>query len=398
MSMIKRIVLTGGPCGGKTLSLPYLSEKLRNYGWRVFIVPEVATTVLNGIQDMNYIVNTKPDLHDIIQDSIFRQQVNIENEIFQLAGKFVTDESDELNKCVILIDRGLMDIKAYSDKSFFEKLQFVYHLNTTDIHKRYDAVIHLVSVALGAEDFYTKINNLSRRENIEEARIADTKTRDCWLGHPKLRVINNSTDFKGKLKKLLSETLAVLGDPVPLEIERKFILFDKPDLKGNNVVSYDVSIEQMYIESFSDKEEERIRKRGRGNSFAYYKTTKIPITNFKRQEIETEINAIEYERLSYKKLKDTRVINKTRHFFVYKDQYFELDEFHGFLEGLFILELELTEENSICELPEFLGKVEEVTEDPFYKNFNLAHNKSNLALEKITSVLESHREEGRKKH
>lgn len=42
------IVLTGGPCAGKTTALSYISEKLMDKGFRVFIVPEVATMLING--------------------------------------------------------------------------------------------------------------------------------------------------------------------------------------------------------------------------------------------------------------------------------------------------------------------------------------------------------------
>jgi len=44
----KEIVLTGGPCGGKTTGLSYISEKLMDWGFRVFIVPEVATMIIGG--------------------------------------------------------------------------------------------------------------------------------------------------------------------------------------------------------------------------------------------------------------------------------------------------------------------------------------------------------------
>lgn len=40
----KEIVVTGGPCAGKTTGLSYVQQKLMDRGWRPFIVPEVATT------------------------------------------------------------------------------------------------------------------------------------------------------------------------------------------------------------------------------------------------------------------------------------------------------------------------------------------------------------------
>jgi len=42
---ITKIVLTGGPCGGKTTSLAKLSEKLKELGIKAFFVPEIASLV-----------------------------------------------------------------------------------------------------------------------------------------------------------------------------------------------------------------------------------------------------------------------------------------------------------------------------------------------------------------
>lgn len=45
---ITKVCLTGGPCAGKTSGLAYLSEKLRDDGISVFMVPEAATLLANG--------------------------------------------------------------------------------------------------------------------------------------------------------------------------------------------------------------------------------------------------------------------------------------------------------------------------------------------------------------
>ena len=45
---IWRLVLTGGPCGGKTTSQARLSTFFENLGWKVFRVPEAATVLLGG--------------------------------------------------------------------------------------------------------------------------------------------------------------------------------------------------------------------------------------------------------------------------------------------------------------------------------------------------------------
>ena len=43
MKDIKRIVLTGGPCAGKTTALAKIVEHFSNLGYQVFTLPEVPT-------------------------------------------------------------------------------------------------------------------------------------------------------------------------------------------------------------------------------------------------------------------------------------------------------------------------------------------------------------------
>ena len=45
---IKRIVLTGGPCAGKTTALVRIIEHFSNLGFKVFTVPEVPTMYSQG--------------------------------------------------------------------------------------------------------------------------------------------------------------------------------------------------------------------------------------------------------------------------------------------------------------------------------------------------------------
>ena len=45
---IYKLVLTGGPCGGKTTGQSKLAEFFENLGWKVFRVPETATVLMSG--------------------------------------------------------------------------------------------------------------------------------------------------------------------------------------------------------------------------------------------------------------------------------------------------------------------------------------------------------------
>ena len=45
---VTKILLTGGPCAGKTTSLAKLQNALDNKGFRVYCVPEAATLMMKG--------------------------------------------------------------------------------------------------------------------------------------------------------------------------------------------------------------------------------------------------------------------------------------------------------------------------------------------------------------
>jgi signal recognition particle GTPase len=45
---VTRILLTGGPCAGKTTSLAKMQVAFDNKGFRVYCVPEAATMMMKG--------------------------------------------------------------------------------------------------------------------------------------------------------------------------------------------------------------------------------------------------------------------------------------------------------------------------------------------------------------
>ena len=74
---------------------------------------------------------------------------------------------------LILCDRGILDGSAYIQEEMWHQV-----LDENDIvpqnfiSKRYDAVLHMVTAAQGAEEFYN-YSNEARFENPEQARKRD---------------------------------------------------------------------------------------------------------------------------------------------------------------------------------------------------------------------------------
>lgn len=76
--------------------------------------------------------------------------------------------------------------------------------NEVDLRdNRYDQIIHMVTAANGAERFYALDNNSTRTEGIEVACLLDKKTKNVWIGHPYIDVIDNSTNFEMKIARVL---------------------------------------------------------------------------------------------------------------------------------------------------------------------------------------------------
>ncbi len=365
----REIVLTGGPCSGKTTGINYLSEKLRDWGWRVFIVPEVATMfILGGVPDISDIAAKDTKLYYKIQKQILLTQRALRQKFTDLADEF----DDE--KMVIIYDRAEMDGKAYVPAERFDAFLEEENLELRYVRDNHDGVIFLVTAAKGAESFFTLANNKARRESLEEARTADDKTLAAWNGHPHIKIVDNSTDFEGKMKRCLQGMARILGVPVPLEIERKFLLKRLPDFKNFPVPVEKIYIEQMYLVS-PDHENVRIRRRSQNGSSVYYKTTKNKISPRVRHETESAISAGDYLDLSALKDPETNVLEKFRYCFPYNNQYFELDWIYS-PETHYLLEIELTEENDKIELPPFLEIDREVTEEKKYSNHEISKRKT----------------------
>lgn len=352
---IPRIVITGGPCAGKTTGLAYISEKLADRGFYPLIVPEVPTLLMLG--------NATPKAYseEVFQRGVVKLMHEME-EVWDGIGR----SRPELNP-VLVCDRGIPDCPPYMRPDTYEGILRDLTLGSaTEVRdRRYKGAIHLRSVAYDKPELYTTANNAARRENVDEARSRDEQTLAAWVGHPHLRVVDNSTDFEGKLHRLDQELCSILGIPVPLEIENKYrcapVRFEDIPQPCQRI-----EIEQHYL---LGQKGGRIRKRGQHDSFVYFRTQKVDVRPGVRIETEDFITAEEY-RVSLRFTE--KGLRKERWCFVWENQYFELDLIPQKGGLLYLLELELTQEQQRVRLPPFLTIEAEVSHDPAYSNYHLA--------------------------
>ena len=360
MKKIFHLVLTGGPCGGKSTALTKIYEELTQKGYTVLIVPESATeVVLSGVT---------PTLIGNIsfQEILFEKQLQKE-ELYKKITQCIQN-----NKIVLLYDRGIIDNKCYMQNSDFKSMLKKFNTNEMEIKTRYNAVFHLVTAADGAEEYYTTKNNTARKESVEEAKILDKKCIAAWNGHPHLRVIDNSTDFETKINRVLEEIYSAIGEPVPVEIERKFLI-KKESIEYISKFCPDTvcDIIQFYLIN-KNGFERRIRCTAIDGNYSYFYTEMKRAKDEGRIEIEKKISQKEYLKLLAEEVDvNLKWIKKKRVCLVYKCQYIEIDMF-DFSRDKAIMEIELTNMSQKISLPNFVQVIKEVTYDDKYSNYNLA--------------------------
>ena len=357
---ITKIVLTGGPCAGKTTALSWINNYFTNRGYSVLFVPETATELItNGVAPW-----TCNDSYNF--QLVQMKMQKCKEQLYEAAAKTMNNE-----KVLIVCDRGMLDAKAYiKDVEFKRALK---ELNTTEIKERdsYDAVFHLSTAAKGCEAAYTLSNNTARTETPEQARILDDKVISAWTGHPHFRIIDNSTDFEHKLERLLKEITSFMGEPEPYEIERKYLIYF-PDLKelDNMPNCTKVDIIQTYLKSI-DGTERRVRARGVNGDFMYTITEKKKISDIKRIEIEKRITQDEYIKYLMEADYNLHPIHKTRYCLSENNQYFEIDIYPEW-DKQAIMEIELSSEEDKISIPSFIKVIKEVTDDNNYSNYSMA--------------------------
>ena len=357
---ITRIVITGGPCAGKTTAMSWIQNAFTQQGYKVLFVPETATELIKG-GVAPWTCGTNAEYQKC------QMQLQLEKErLFYQAARTMPER-----KILIVCDRGTLDNKAYMNEEELQQVLESLDANEVDLRDHYDAVFHLVTAAKGAEEFYTTANNSARIETPQEAAALDDRLIAAWTGHPHLRIIDNTTQFEDKMKRLIREISFFLGQPQNYEIERKYLI-EYPDLAWleNNPACQRIEIIQTYL-TCAPGEELRVRQRGIDGNYVYFQTTKRKGTGIKRVELERRLTQAEYLRLLMDADPTKRPIRKTRYCLTYQNQYFEIDVY-PFWNDRAIVELELSDEDTPVNFPPQLKIIREVTEDEAYKNEALA--------------------------
>ncbi len=363
MKSITKIVITGGPCGGKSTAMSWIESNLSKQGYKVLFIPETASElILGGVAP--WTVNTNYDF----QKALVSLQIQKER-VFEMAANNMENE-----KILIVADRGISDNKAYMTDAEWESLCRELGGSEIAFRDNYDAVFHLVTAAKGAEKFYTLSNNQARTETPEQAIAMDEKIITCWTGHPYLRIIDNSTDFTGKMRRLVSEITHFLGEPNAFETERRYLI-RMPDLKALECLPNcrKVEIIQTYLIRQDGEPLVRVRQRGSHGSYIYVKTTAQRTADGHLLETEQRLTKDEYLNLLMDADTSLRQIRKNRYCLTENNLYFEIDVY-PFWKQQALLEIQVNDSQQPIAFPPFLSILRDVTQDSAYKSYGIAQH------------------------
>lgn len=178
----KKIVLTGGPGGGKSTAADLFMRELDQ---KIVVVPEAASLVYGG----GFPRNAEAEAVKCAQRAIYHVQKNLED-VWGLLNPYP----------VLLCDRGTVDGLAYwpeDGTNFFEDVHTSFEAELS----RYDAVLFFETAAKGGH--LINSGNSVRNESLKQAIELDDRLQKIWSRHPHFTLIKNENSFFDKLTRAI---------------------------------------------------------------------------------------------------------------------------------------------------------------------------------------------------
>lgn len=384
-----KICITGGPCAGKTTAIASVSEKLRELGFTVFVVPEAATLIFAGGGDL--------DLSNYDEYSALKFQYYLLQQ--QKCLEDIYSEQAILNqkKVVVLCDRGVMDGSAYLTTDQWKTLVDEWDIDVVRMRdRRYDMVIHLVTAADGAEDFYSSGilgTNEARVENLQQSRDLDKKLQKAWMAHPCFVVIDNKKNkgFTNKIERVETAVMRHLGFPTSVKFNNKYLLRNNDGKLLDKLLNCGLVLEKSYLTDTYIKTKDDLSNnihylRMRWGDSVRKNFMKIRKTLIKHDEddkdelvtIRRQITWKEYKSYEAMKAEGMKPITRERAVFLWKSKNFLVDciEIDGYRFAILIIETEMSGEIEEIERPEVIenSTICEITDVEEWQMYNLARS------------------------
>ena len=223
---IVKVVLTGGPGGGKTSVLNAIKNltiteegykniiKLGDKKIKLVTISETATELISS-----GIPPTEAERIYDFQDILFEiQKSKEESSIKSLRFGYDTDI------ILFLYDRGLLDGMAYLDKKGeFEDIMASKDVKELDILDKYDLVLDLLSTATCAPEKYGFESNEARFEDVEWAKSVDRKTSAAWVGHRNMKLFDSGVSLEEEVNNVIEYLKDYILNGSNIEKEEYFI-------------------------------------------------------------------------------------------------------------------------------------------------------------------------------
>jgi predicted ATPase/CYTH domain-containing protein len=364
---IVKIVLTGGPAAGKTTLISrILKEFKQDDGWRVITIPETATDLISGfgIKPFGNRMSMLEFQDFVVADQLHKEKLALD------AAQIVPEQN-----VLVVYDRALLDDKAYITDAEFEWVIGKFGLSTEAVLTKYDAVIHLVTCAKGAEFAYN-LGNSARTESLDHAVEMDDKTLRAWSAHPNLKIIDNAVDFEKKIQRALREIYRIVGEPEPLDRKRKYLI-TMPDM-NRLVVNYGAvpfEMVQHYLVGTNPTIERRIRRQKNGADYLYFYTEKHNMPDNTQWDTERPISGKIYLKYLLEADPNLQEVHKVKYRFNYGDGRFEIDVYPFSKEKAVMFGYSARENENLV-IPEEIEILKDVTGDLEYKNKTLARRQT----------------------
>jgi len=359
------IVVTGGPCAGKSTALPLLKAHAESLGYNVILVPEAATALAAmGI--------TPLAAHETNTTAEFQLSVAK----IQLAAHEAATQAAHRSRLpsIVIHDRGLLDLTAYTSEQ--ESILAHLGLSREQASALYNGVLHFTSAAIDAPTHYETTSNKARRESAAEAAALDEALRLSWSTVSPYWVISapHPISFETKLSRALIALESILnaGTHHSQEHERKYLITEL-STKALSRLPPPKALEQWYIHSKNSTTERRVRASTSPTGLvSYQETIKSADTALTRQEQECTISQEEFFAiLASTHSTELTLLRKLRYILTTPHHRFEIDHII-YPQNIWLAEVELLDPTDKVTLPTLLASALEVTGNKDYSNAALA--------------------------
>ena len=228
---VSTVMLTGGPCGGKSTAMQILTKKFAEIGYKVFSMPEIATMTV-GSGCLFYTFNSHTERSEFTK-AINNAQIDFEKYYKKLAEIQCQSKKDNV---IIICDRGVLDNRLYMPIE--TKNEIALSTGCDDhklMEKRYDAIFNMVTAADGSDEMYSNSNNIARTEDPDESIAIDKRLQNTYQNQEHFYIIDNKSvgDFEQKVNKLYKGICYVLKISSEIKnqpmLQKKKYLIDQED-------------------------------------------------------------------------------------------------------------------------------------------------------------------------